>query len=112
MLEKFLLFPNKYKNYETIVNIKLSKKAVPLSKEACRELGFKFGETIITKIDFVEDLDLNKIKYLIIPEAKSEIYFNEKDNQEIKILSRLIFSENSIRLLAKLLYTLALYREF
>ncbi len=96
LLGKFFLFPNKYKNNETIVNIKLLKKAAPLSKEACRELGFKFGETIITKIDFLDDLDNNPIKYLIIPEEKSDIYFNRKEGQEIKILSRLIFSENRI----------------
>jgi hypothetical protein len=96
LLEMFFLFPNKYKNNETIVNIKLLKKAIPLSKEACKELGFKFGKTIITKIDFLDDIDNNQIKYLIIPEEKSNIYFDRNNNQEIKILSRLIFSEDRI----------------
>lgn len=103
LLEKFLLFPNKYQNYEITIKIKMQKKAVPLSKEACIKLGFEFGETIVTKFEIADSSDKNQIKRLIIPEEKSDVYFNLEDNQEIKILARLIFSDDRINNIKALL---------
>ena len=96
ILEKFHLFPQKYNNREVRLKVKLSNDAFPLSKQACKFLGYKFGEAIAVSFKLIEPSINNKIEYMIINEEVSNIYFDVKNDEEIEIMARLLFSTDRI----------------
>lgn len=97
IISKFHLFPNKYNNKEVKLRIKLGNDVFPLSKEVCKELNLKFGETMALSFSLVEPKINIKIDYIIIKAEKEDFYFNNTKNNEINIIAKLIFSEKTLR---------------
>ena len=96
LLEKFHLLPQKYNNREVHLKVKLLNNAFPLSKQACKFFGYKFGEAMGVSFKLIEPSIDCKIEYLIINEDVSNIYFDMKDDEEIDIIARLLFSTERI----------------
>ena len=97
IINKFHLFPNKYNNKEVKLKIKLGDDVFPLSKQVCKELNFKFGETMAVSFSLIEPKISIKVDYLIIKAEKEGFYFNNKKNDEINVIAKLIFSEKTLR---------------
>lgn len=96
LLEKFHLFPKKYNNMEVRLKIKFSDDSFPLSKQACKLLGYKFGEVIGVSFQLIEPSIDCRIEYMLINEDVSNIYFDAKKDEEIEIIARLLFSTDRI----------------
>lgn len=97
IINKFHLFPNKYNNKEVKLKIKLGDDVFPLSKQVCKELNFKFGETMALSFSLIEPKISIKVDYLIIKAEKEDFYFNNKKNDEINVIAKLLFSEKTLR---------------
>jgi len=96
LLEKFHLLPKKFNNREVRLKIKFLDDAFPLSKQACNLLGYNFGETLCSSFELIEPSIDSEIKHIIISEDATDIYFDNKENQEIEIIARLLFSSERI----------------
>lgn len=96
LLEKFHLLPKKFNNREVRLKIKFLDDAFPLSKQACNLLGYNFGETLCSSFELIEPSIDTEIKHIIISEDATDIYFDNKKNQEIEIIARLLFSSERI----------------
>lgn len=94
IVNKFELFPEKYNYCEACVRIELEGTAFPLSKSTCNLFGFEFGNTIGINFNFLDDdIKNSQIHLLVISETDSDFYFDLEENAMLKIIGRLMFSE-------------------
>lgn len=97
IIERFLLLPRIYSDIDVKLEIEFTGKAFPLSKDLCSSFSFSYGKTIGVPIKICNpQIDSPNLETLIIEERHIDFFFENKENEKVEIMARLLFTEKRI----------------